>query len=477
MNEEVTGQRRREPDLRLARLTVEHAPEAIWWTRPDGRLTGANESATRLLGYSRRELLAMSISDVDENVPAEKWPKLWETLGERRFLTLESSLRRKDGGSVPVELTVNRLKLNDEEYCCTFARDITDRRRAERALQASEERYRDLFESAAAMVWTIDLDGHITSVNRTAEAFCGFGRDELVGKNIAELLPADQLEVARRMSDRKLHEDVTTTYDLEIRTKDGRRRPMRITSRLIHEGGVTVGAQGIGIDISEQRRAEEALRRSQDELRGLAARLLTAEEAEHRWLAGELHDDFNQRLALVSFELAKLEESLPRGAPASFKKRLHTTRDRILSLSDDLRRLSHQLHPAVIELLGLPAALRGLCREGSKAGTLQMQFRGVRLPESIPEKLALCLYRVTQEGLRNVVKQAQASKVSITLSRTAQGLRLSIRDNGVGFDPGLAAKHGLGLVSVRERVRLVGGTLSIKSKLGKGTHMVVETPL
>ena len=741
MIEDISAQRERERDLRLARHSIDNAQEAILWTDSDGRFTAVNDTATRLLGYSRDEFLGMKVLDLDANLSPGAWSMVWESATRAGARERESLFRAKEGHLIPVELTLNHFQFNGTEYVCAFARDITDRRRALEELKASEERYRNLFENSAAMVWMIDMEGNVTSVNRAAETFSGYERQELVGRNIATLLPADQLQLARGMIEQKLRGEEATSYDLEIITKDARRSPMNVTSCLILEHGKPVGIQGIGVDVSEQRRAEAALRRSeeyfraliensldvitildadgtiryvspsiervlgygveervgrntfeiihpedavtvkdaiaqgikkpgttatlecrvrhadgswrylelearnlldntavaglivnsrdntqrklselalqrnekrfraaaesasdfiyewdirsgrvewhgdvdaamryrhgefprtfedlkavlhpedrrrlektvervhssgarrcrdlevqikakaggyrhwvvrgrcdrdeagqpskwigacsditrrkqaeqalrgseaalrssQEELRALAGRLLSDKEDEHRRLARELHDDFNQRVTAVAFDLAGLEEEYPPDVPAKLKKRLRTALDRVERLSDDMRRLAHQLHPAAVELLGLPAALREQCQEVSRPGRMHVRFTSRKLPESFPADIALCLYRVAQESLRNVVKHSRADKVSVTLSGSPQGVRLSIKDNGGGFDTGMARKKGgLGLVSMKERVRLAGGTLTIKSTPGQGTRVVVEVPV
>jgi signal transduction histidine kinase len=173
-----------------------------------------------------------------------------------------------------------------------------------------------------------------------------------------------------------------------------------------------------------------------------------------------------------------MERGCPPGFPARFKKKLHTVQARVATLSDDLRRMAHQLHPAALELLGLPAALRQICQEASMPGELEVRFTVRKPPESIPPDVALCYYRVAQECLRNISKHARSDKVSVTFSGGAPGFRLSIKDNGTGFDPTAPrSKGGLGLISIKERVRLVGGTLSIESRPGDGTRVTVEVPV
>jgi signal transduction histidine kinase len=231
-------------------------------------------------------------------------------------------------------------------------------------------------------------------------------------------------------------------------------------------------------DVTGRKQTEAALYRSREELRALAARLIGNEEEEHHRLARELHDDLSQRLTAVAFDLAGLEKECPPGVPARLKNKLRRVQGRIAGLSEDVRRLAHQLHPAALELLGLPAALRQICQEASRPGELRVRFAARRMRESVPPDVALCFYRVTQECLRNIARHARSDKVSVTLLAGAPGFRLSIEDNGIGFDPAAPpSKGGLGLISIKERVRLVGGTLSVQSRPGQGTRVTVEVPV
>jgi PAS domain S-box-containing protein len=722
--EDLTEQHERQRDLRLARFTLDHAQEAIAWNGPDGRIFDVNESICHLLGYSRQELLSMRVPDVDPIVAAEGWPEAWRNLRTQGPISRESRFRRKDGAEVQVELHVNYLEQDSDQYACMVARDVTERKRVAADLEAREARYRALFENAGAMVSTMDLQGTLTAVNKALEQFSGYTREELVGRNIALLLPPDQHERVREMRERKLREGGTTTYDLEFLTKDGLRRPVQMASNLTEEDGKPVEIQAVVVDVSEQRRAhdlvrrseqrfralvenaldmvtvlgidgtvryvspsiektlgfmpderlgknsfdiihpddaslvreaiargletpdasvrvefrirhkdgswhcleanarnlldvppvsgivvnsrditerkraeewfrssfydaaigtaiasldgrwlqvnpalchllgyseeellkrrwqevthpddvsagedefkrllagivpwarfeqryvhksgslvrayigasltrdadgqpravtaqvvditqrreaEEALRHTQTELRALAGRLISNEEQEHRSLARDLHDDFSQRLAAVGFDLAAFEKACPPNVPARLKKTLRAAQTSLVGLSDDLRRLAHQLHPSSLELLGLPVALRELTLDASKRGRFSVRLSVRQLPKAFPRSVALCVYRVVEECLRNVAKHAKGDKVSVTLSGVQEGLRVSIRNNGIGFDTATAlSRGGLGLISVRERVRLVGGALTIKSRQGRGTEVAVELPL
>jgi signal transduction histidine kinase len=228
----------------------------------------------------------------------------------------------------------------------------------------------------------------------------------------------------------------------------------------------------------EAERTHEALRRSREELRRLAGRLLTAMEEERRHVSRELHDDLNQKLAVLTVEAEALERT-PSVAQAGIQDSLRHLRARIAALSDDVRHLAYQLHPSILDHLGLPAALKSFVDEFGKRERIKVRLTLKGLRGSLPQSVALCLYRVTQEALRNVAKHAQATRAVVRLTGNRGEVCLSITDNGVGdpSNPTADRRHGLGRVSMEERVRLVNGTFTVSSQPGRGTTVTARIPL
>lgn len=227
---------------------------------------------------------------------------------------------------------------------------------------------------------------------------------------------------------------------------------------------------------SNLRRAEHALRESQRELRVLTGKLLQAQETERRRIARELHDDLSQNLALLSVELEVAGQNPPESA-SQHTDRMRELSSRVKQLSRSVHSLSHQLHPSKLEQLGLVAAMRGLCGELSQNHGLPIDFNHCKAPDTIAEDAALCLYRIVQEALGNVLKHSGARHARVELTATEETICLRIVDDGVGFDPpSVEGKGGLGLVSMRERLRLVKGDLTIDSRPSGGTRVNVAVP-
>ena len=207
------------------------------------------------------------------------------------------------------------------------------------------------------------------------------------------------------------------------------------------------------------------------------AKFFTAEEEERKRVARELHDDVNQRMAMQANEVATLEQTPP-GTASLLRKQLRSLRERVEELSDDLRRTAHHLHPSALDHFGLVAALESHCSDFLKLHRIPLKLTHLNVPESIPFEVSLCLYRITQECLNNIAKHSGATNATVTITADKDGILLSVTDNGTGFDPGLAAdQSGLGIVGIRERVRLVKGAVSINSQPGCGTHIDVRVPM
>jgi signal transduction histidine kinase len=221
-------------------------------------------------------------------------------------------------------------------------------------------------------------------------------------------------------------------------------------------------------------RSESDLRASHRELSNLARRLITAREAERAHVARELHDDLSQKLALLSIDVDLLASA---GAPLEFTAQARAISRRVGSLATDLHNFSHQLHPSSLETLGLIAAVHNLCHELSAQHNLTVDFTHEEVPGALPPEIALGIFRIVQEALHNVVKHSGATSAEVHLSASGSALQLRIADPGVGFGLNAAAGSGLGLVSMRERVRMLGGQLAIHTTPGTGTRIGVRVPI
>jgi signal transduction histidine kinase len=232
------------------------------------------------------------------------------------------------------------------------------------------------------------------------------------------------------------------------------------------------GPEGLATNRADHGALSRALDQSREEIRALAASLLTAQEEERRRIARELHDDLSQRVAVLELELANV-----RDRPADLDARLSAILAQISGLSTELRNLSHALHPAIVEDLGLEPALRSLCEAFERNHPLGAECTCVIDTRRIPAPTATVIYRIAQEALRNVANHAGDARVTITLSGDAEGFSLTIVDDGCGFEPSVPRSNaGLGLISMQERAALIGGRLEVHSAPGQGTTVKLWAP-
>src|SRR6185503_13197001 len=222
-------------------------------------------------------------------------------------------------------------------------------------------------------------------------------------------------------------------------------------------------------DLIERAQAEEALST-------VSQRLIEAQESERAHLARELHDDINQRLSLLSSRLGALAHAFPDTA-AQERQRLEEARDEVIGLLKDVQALSHRLHPPRLEYLGLVDASAAMCREISSQHDVDITFHGEHVPHRLSMRIAVCLYRVLQEALQNAIKHSRTPRVEVLLHGGTDQIELKIHDFGVGFDVRAAEGRGLGLASMKERLKAVKGQLAIRSEPQRGTSIDARVPL
>jgi PAS domain S-box-containing protein len=334
------------------------------------------------------------------------------------------------------------------------------------------------------MIWMSGVDKGCTYFSKTWLDFTGRSLEQEVGDGWAgRVHPND-------------HDSCLAQY---VAAFDAR-RPFRMEYRLLrHDGeycwildigvprystdGTFMGYIGSCIDITDRRQIEDelrkneiALQRRKEELRSLAGKLLSAQEEERSALARDLHDDLSQRLAALAIEAAMIEGEC-RSVSNGVSKRLGDLKNRLADVATDVHHIARQLHPAILQDLGLAEALRAECVRFSDREGVPAEFVGGDIAD-LPPDVAICLYRIAQEGLRNIAKHAKAKEAQVTLAREGHGVALLIRDSGVGFDSTAVRRAaGMGLASMRERAWLVHGDIVVRSQPGRGTAIEVRVPL
>lgn len=262
--------------------------------------------------------------------------------------------------------------------------------------------------------------------------------------------------------------------DLQARRKDGTEFYVEISLSYIRSAQGTLGVAFVS-DISKRRADEQELRRRGEELRRLAGRLMTAQDDERRRIARDLHDDLSQKLAYLSMDIGKLAT---KPSSRDLLSDLRPLQLRAADAAETVRHISHELHPSILDDIGLQAALEQYCDEFERRSGISTHFTSRNIPESIPPEVASSVYHIAQECLRNVSKHAQSETVSVALESVDGMLRLSVKDQGVGLrGKQREAAKGIGFVAMQERAHLVNGKFHVESKSGEGTEVLVEVPV
>jgi PAS domain S-box-containing protein len=344
------------------------------------------------------------------------------------------------------------------------------RRRAEMELAKSEQKFSKAFRRSPLAITIVTAnDGRYIDVNEAFEIQTGWKRDEVIGRSPLERnLWADS---EQRHAFLKQLVDQGNVRNIEVRycRKDGQIRTALGSAELIDIHGKQC-ALSVVADITERKEAEEAMA-------GISRKLIEAQETERTRIARELHDDINQRLAMVAISLKMAKENLP-NSEVRTGRILDETGEQISELENDVQALSHRLHSSKLEYLGLEAATSGFCRELSEGHNVKINLHCEDIPEDLSSEVSLCLFRVLQEALHNALKYSGVLEFDVSLAGTSNGIELRVHDSGAGFDPKRNGHgHGLGLTSMKERLRLVDGEFSIDSKPGQGTTVLARVAI
>jgi len=468
----------RESEERLS-LAADAAEAGMWMLDYEAGTLWATARARTIFGLSPDE--AITLEDLQASVHPDDRDLIRESIErsahsgrpadvECRIVTGEGAVRWISNRGRA------RLAPNGEPLrVMGVSIDVSERRREHDALLVSEARLASGAELAGLAFYEVDFSAGTMYADDRLLDVCGVPSDRTERLQTLEfwiehIHPDDRSRVEELR--RQLHEGGLDRFSLEYRylhPDRGERWIEHLAGSAVRDAsGRSVRTYGVLYDVTDRRRAE-------GESRDLSRRLIHAQEEERALLARELHDDVSQRLAVLAIDVGRAELAAVDQSQATT---LLAVREGLVSLSDDIHSLAYQLHPSVLEELGLAEALRAEGGRRARSGKVDVAMDVGPLPPAIREDAALCLFRVTQEALNNVVHHARAGCATVTLRQMGGGLLLAVSDDGAGFDPGRTGSGmHLGLASMRERVRLARGTLDIESAPGRGTKVIAWVPL
>ncbi len=371
------------------------------------------------------------------------------------------------------ENTVNQVKILGEVFWNALQRQRSMQAMlaSQDVLRESEERFRLVADTAPVLIWMSGPDKLCNFFNHGWLSFRGRAMEQELGEGWVSGVHPDDVEHCLSIYSASF--DARDEFEVEYRLRrfDGEYRwVVDYGTPRFESDGAFRGYIGSCIDITDRKFSETSLRE-------LSGRLIHAQEEERTRIARELHDDLSQRMALLNVGLEQLKQSMTHLSAAS-RGQLHNIAEISEEVSSIIHNLSHQLHPSKLDTLGLVTSVASLCREFSTQYHLQAAFSHHGFPRQIPKDATLCLFRIVQEALRNVVKHSGAVEAQVELSAHSDAIDLCVSDSGTGFSPESAQAYaGLGLVSMRERLRLIGGQLLVESEPSHGTRIRVHVPL
>jgi PAS domain S-box-containing protein len=345
------------------------------------------------------------------------------------------------------------------------------KRKAEAVLRESENRFQVMADTTPSLIWMCDPQGRITYLNERRIAFTGPDPDAGYGDTWAAYIHPDDVKNVLDTVAQALKVRQPFSKEYRLRRSDGVYRWMfDLASPRVNGDGSFAGFIGSAIDVTDQRLAQEALEK-------VGGQLIAAQEKERSHIARELHDDICQRLAMLSLRIERATKG--RGADhAGVEDEFVLIWQQCSDLTGDVQALSHALHPSLLDNLGLVTAVRSFCRELTEQGGAEVKFTERDIPDGLSREVSLSLFRVVQEALHNAAKYSGGKQFEVILRGTSNGVELEVSDDGVGFDmAGVKNTEGLGLVSMRERIHLLNGIISIDSEVGAGTRIRARVPV
>lgn len=470
MVEDITEKKRAEEARFRHAAIVESSEDAIASVTLDGVILSWNTGAQKMYGYTEAEAIGKSINMLVPIELSDEESKILATLRAGGSIEhLETIRVTKTARRINVSLMILPIKDSSGKIVgiSGIARDITERKLAEQTLRESEEKFHNVFRGAGVGMVVVSTEGRFLAANK---AFCdclGYTEEELLERTVESItFPEDWPAFSHKLAETLTQGRGFQWFEKRCLHRSGRIVYTESSASVIrNREGHPQYLVGQVLDITKRKEAEQAIS-------AMTRKLVEAQEQERARIGRELHDDINQRLAVLAIELEQLKEN-----PSEVQSRVEELRKQTTEISNDVQALSHEMHSSKLEYLGVVKGIRSWCKEFGERQKIEIDFR-TDVRSTLPVEIGLSLFRVLQESLHNAAKHSGVKRIAVELHETAGEIHLTIRDFGKGFDVDRALQgKGLGLTSMRERVRLVNGTITIESKPMSGTSIRVRVPL
>ncbi|QIH11282.1 MULTISPECIES: transporter substrate-binding domain-containing protein [unclassified Pseudomonas] len=473
-----------EEALRLTQFSIDQSTVGILWVNWDSHIRYANRAAEEMLGYPPGAVIDRPLIDFEPNLHMDRWLNLWRRArasaeGAQSF---ETQCVRADGSILPTDVSLSFLRFRQSEYLVVYLTDVTERRRALAALRESEARLQGIAANVPGLVFRLErapVSGQIdfAYISEGSQTLVGYSPAVLAhrDKGLRSLVHPDDKASYHQTQDQALDTDSDWSWQGRILTRQGQQRwaEIKAITRQLDDG--TFVWDGIVWDISESKRIELELASSREQLRELSAHLESVREEEKARIAREVHDELGQMLTVLKLETSMCELAYAQLDPG-LNERLNSMKRLITQLFQLVRDVATALRPPILDA-GIASAIEWQARRFEARTQIPCL---VDVPENLPrlsDAKAIGLFRILQEALTNVMRHAQAHTVELSLVLDGPQLCMSISDDGLGFDTKATRPTSFGLVGMRERVLIMGGSLALHSEPGEGTSLTVRVPL
>ena len=481
---DITERKKAENELKdseeTRRLIMNSALDAIVGMDTKGLITIWTPQAEKIFGWKEEEAVGKKLSETiiphQYREAHQRGLAHYMQSGKGPVLSkiIEITALRKGGQEFPIELAIVPVKKGEDEFFCAFIRDITEQKKAEETIQKEKNLSESIINSLPGVFYFYDENLKLLRWNKQLETVTGYSAAELTSMNPAAFFDGEDKEYMKQKS-RKVFADGKGDIEASFTTKDGRKVPYYFTGLLMqYEGKPSI--LGIGIDMTERKKAEEDIREKNKQLQLLSTHLQNIREEERTHMAREIHDELGQQLTMIKINATWLKEKLV-DADEKIVQRSNELVNMLSGTIKTVRRIAYELRPSLLDDMGLGAALEWQTKDFAKRTRINIVLDYPEEELSLSDDEKTGLFRIVQESLTNVSRYANAKDVLVVVKISSDQLLMIITDNGIGFDKAtISSRKTLGILGMRERTSMMNGTYEIESTPGVGTNVYVTIP-